>query len=276
MIPWIIRKSPSKVQKGRSTLALTLTMVSFVLFYLAAPAFAYLQYSHQWIGVQAHQMLEDGSAAKEEIREFLGIEGGDCNSIFAASGATILDGLWEEDCDVNFFKHFWDPDTDRGLGVEVPGEQRAVAYAEELFADAIRAYRSERRGDAYYLLGRVAHLLQDMAQPAHVHNDQHACCDDNFEKQVDSFITDYRYVTPRDSNDIDLISFLTDGEGYPLSPVDYKALPFNIVNSGSRNYEPSRDTHLFRLFYNLAETADFFESEEDPGDIDHIQFNQLV
>ena len=235
----------------------------------------YKQSTHQWIGFEAALMLPS-SSMEREIRDFLGSFGGDCSGTALEDGSTLLEGMYEEDCDVHFLKHFWDPDNDTDLA-GLSGDNRAVSYAEVLIGDATDAYHRGDRNQAYYLLGRVAHLLEDMAQPAHVHNDDHLpSSNDDYEGLVSAIHSRYRYDQPRDPEDTALISFLTEGEGYPLQPIDYETLPFTIDNSGSRNYPETRNTPLFRLFFNLAETADFFESEDEPGDIDHIQYDQLA
>lgn len=72
--------------------------------------------------------------------------------------------------------HFWDP-----AGGPEGGQFRLLnprpthnAYqrARMLYGEAVELYPDDP-ATAYYLLGRVAHLLEDMATPAHVHSDMH-------------------------------------------------------------------------------------------------------
>ena len=96
----------------------------------------------------------------------------------------------------SFFEHFWDPDFPRltpsnqeqrgyncgtlgdgynlGLPAIVPsacGDHFDSAYrsSQDEWDKAIVLYRTGRVDEAYYKLGIVAHLLEDMALPAHVH-----------------------------------------------------------------------------------------------------------
>jgi len=54
-----------------------------------------------------------------------------------------------------------------------PEGMSALDWAEKLFPIAVEKYQAGEVPTAYYFLGRVAHLLQDMATPAHVHGDVH-------------------------------------------------------------------------------------------------------
>ncbi|HBO43939.1 MAG TPA: hypothetical protein DD670_08410 [Planctomycetaceae bacterium] len=53
--------------------------------------------------------------------------------------------------------------------------------ADSNYPNAVNYYSSGSITSAYYWLGRTMHLLQDMTVPAHVHNDQHALGDDEYE-----------------------------------------------------------------------------------------------
>jgi len=253
-------------------------------------AFAYEQLTHQWTGFEAYRMLPDSSPVKATIARFLGSLGGDSTCQNASFG--VLGGMWDEDCPTRWLNHFWNPNTDTGFDLDNRGVitgQPAQIYAAGLFSQAVSAYRSGDKSGAYHLLGRVAHLLEDVAQPAHVHNDSHIHLgwallgvplpaldsNDNYEPIVSGFNGDYRYDTPR-TNDQRLLAFLNYPfeAAYPLKPIPYKELPFRITNA--RSYPGSRDTFLFRLFFNLAKTADFFESEDSPGVVSNLQFDLPV
>jgi hypothetical protein len=118
----------------------------------------------------------------------------------------IENGAVEEDFigTLPFLEHFYHPATYEGLwgpqgfreglgqwkglggltdwlGVDPLGviqqqlEQRsALTRAEELWAEARQRYAAGEREEAYFLVGRVAHLLADLSVPAHVHGDPHA------------------------------------------------------------------------------------------------------
>jgi len=99
--------------------------------------------------------------------------------------------------------HFWDPDKQpwEGLNVlqlpspylfsNISAYEKAYWYmyggeltysstyashneqGSRTIPGAIMEYINGNKGKAYYLLGRIAHLLADMSVPAHVHNDPH-------------------------------------------------------------------------------------------------------
>jgi hypothetical protein len=84
--------------------------------------------------------------------------------------------------------HAWNPNTNEGwepciaVGPCIPALQRANYY----FYEALDRYAKVSKGEAYYLLGQAAHLLQDVATPAHAHGDPHPPGDkDLYEKYLD-------------------------------------------------------------------------------------------
>ncbi len=89
----------------------------------------------------------------------------------------IVLGSWQEDVpSERVLDHFWDPKTGEGW-LPLVGKS-ALERAEELYADALSAYENEvyLGGDevgAYHYLGRVIHLVEDMAVPAHTLIDWH-------------------------------------------------------------------------------------------------------
>lgn len=78
-------------------------------------------------------------------------------------------------------EHFYNPKTGQGLtdfSGPVPDwmvkfTKPAVDRAQEHWERGKRAYEQGRIRDAYTFLGRVIHLLEDMATPSHVRNDGH-------------------------------------------------------------------------------------------------------
>lgn len=99
---------------------------------------------------------------------------GRVGEIVSTYSSQIVAGSVEEDGDLRQRNHFWDPDTGTGYWLGIP----ALEYAEELYADALSAYETERYSEgfgtgAYNYLGRVIHLIGDMSVPAHVLIDEH-------------------------------------------------------------------------------------------------------
>jgi hypothetical protein len=232
----------------------------------------YEQDTHSEITYQAFLMLPSG-AMRDELAQYIG----GTSSIFDCSDAgTIVEGSWEEDCGTNSLNHFWDPDSGPDAGLQ--GGESAYQYAGELYDEAKVLYATGNlidRRNAYYILGRVAHLLEDIAQPGHVHLDIHGPFDppDNYEPLVNEIRSTYDWNTPPPFGDAASNLLIAEAlGGYPLRPVDYATLSANITISGPAIYQGS--SPILKLFLNLAETADYFESEDTVGDSDNIQFNQ--
>jgi len=76
----------------------------------------------------------------------------------------------------NFDHHFWEADSyhdgafNDGLFIT---KASAWTVSEDLWAFAIDQYKKGNKDRAFYYLGRVVHLLEDMGCPPHVHNDPH-------------------------------------------------------------------------------------------------------
>jgi len=76
----------------------------------------------------------------------------------------------------NFYHHFWEVDSyhegafNDGL---VATKHSAWTVSNDFWAFAIDQYKKGNKDKAYYYLGRVVHLLEDMGCPPHVHNDAH-------------------------------------------------------------------------------------------------------
>lgn len=78
--------------------------------------------------------------------------------------------------------HFYGPPWPGGfIPLLTPGARLAGRY---YFFKAVRAYRADRPAAGYVQLGRVAHLLADMACPVHVHRHVHDT--DGFEWYVEA------------------------------------------------------------------------------------------
>ncbi|MCX7011100.1 MAG: hypothetical protein NTW86_00795 [Candidatus Sumerlaeota bacterium] len=233
---------------------------------------------HQHMAYQGYLMLPD-SPIKTEIGHYIGEARhytGDGDS-----GSLICEGADEEDFVHNdweiitgtarYFRHFWDPDGGYNAGINILGPHDSnVKTAQSYWGQAISLYATDP-GTAYWHLGRMIHLIQDACQPAHSHNDPH---DDivNPEQMEDFAAAHYTEWDAQKmrAGSVDQLS------PYPLSAIDYEALPAQIANSGGIDYSTlpaAQRTRLFRLFLNAAETADDFESERVDADVDSIQFN---
>jgi hypothetical protein len=145
-----------------------------------------------------------------------------------------------------YCNHFWNSDggPDDGLyacwdgyweGINCTRVQWNSAYrrAQTLWdTKVIPGYTSGGKLDAYYWLGRIAHLLADVSVPAHVHKDIHIPIlnPDSYETFTE---TNYIYWDHNDANQLDLLP---------------------------------KTWNLSDLFWNLAQRAQYFPSNNSPGD----------
>ena len=95
-----------------------------------------------------------------------------------------------EDGGINFFRHFYNPINNRGLSDLAPwtwgnsmewawdGHDQDWRVAREAFYQAVtqpeKATRADQMSLAFFALGHVVHLVEDLAQPQHTRNDAHA------------------------------------------------------------------------------------------------------
>lgn len=185
----------------------------------------------------------------------------------------ICEGAYDEDADrdpritpgawsgfFNWGSHFWQPaggatggllENVGGLSVNLES-QNAYQRARMLY-DSAKTLYNENPSYAYYLLGRIGHLLSDIATPAHVHLDAHFSDvflgDDSFEEY-----TRIRYVTADRLSGISALE--TDFPVSGIVPADYK----NLSDAGFPG-EPL----LFRIFYSMATTAAAYDSDDADG-----------
>lgn len=192
---------------------------------------------------------------------------------------TICRGSYDEDADrdprladgylvwwglLNWGTHFWQPSAGPagGLleqvgGVPVNVEHRnAYQRAGELYSYAKDLYPLDPTA-AYYQLGKVVHLLGDMAVPAHVHLDPHIT--DSFAAGDESLeeYTAARYVFP--GKETGLMLFESDFPASLLQIADHETLP-----DGGFSEEPA----LFRIFYSMATLSAYFDSDDADGSTD--------
>ncbi len=163
----------------------------------------------------------------------------------------LIQGVYEEDAEGVLDEtidgvHFWNPDGGYNAGLVDAG----IAYPsalqeaqEDTFAKALAAYPANK-AEAYYWLGRTAHLLTDMSVPAHTHLDPHAAVstdDEQFEKIVAG---SYKKITAASAN---------------------ASIPTTFSLEVPAGYPATYDPDLSRLFYNLAKTAQQYDSDGSDG-----------
>lgn len=158
----------------------------------------------------------------------------------------LLDHIYDRSGACVTITHFWDPD----IGTDTKVHKAWSVFCEEwsawvkvrqLWGMALGEYYSGDKISAYEYLGHVAHLVGDMTVPAHVHEDSH--------------------VYP-DEYDDNYLLFPTAA----LSLAELESLrlqgPVEI---------PDGVPELYYLFYTTAQVADFYASDDDPGDSEDPQ-----
>ncbi len=93
---------------------------------------------------------------------------------------------------ISYLQHGYNPIT--GGGWANLGDIDALSYSVTRWEEALRDYRSGYKDDAYFGLGRVCHLVEDMTSPAHVHGDVHIFGDD-FESWGPIHFGEYNFST---------------------------------------------------------------------------------
>ncbi len=176
-------------------------------------------------------------------------------------GEGILIGSGEEDRYGNlpFLEHFWDPDNPQGGNYNDGLFEQRSSYirAQEFYNTAKELYSQGNKNEAYYYLGRVAHLLEDSTVPAHVHLDSHSGMtpfdgDDEYEL----FTANNHYPSAwGDGPNFKHFS----GSNYVGQQYNYENLPWwnDDVKPGATNF--------FKLFYYTAQKTQHFASDDYNG-----------
>ena len=165
---------------------------------------------------------------------------------------------WQSENVANWGQHFWQSEggPEGGLLNAFFGLDWINAYqrAQQLYNEAIAVYSDDPSG-AYYTLGKVAHLLEDMSTPAHVNLDIHVpvVSDDSYEEYF------LPYVTPPER------SGRLDFEGHydgisSLVPVNITSLPGDPANPDT--------TDLYSLFWSMATLSRQYDSDDAEGTSD--------
>ena len=77
--------------------------------------------------------------------------------------------FFEEVPSLSWMRHYYNPKTKEGLW----SWPSTIEYGETIWSEAIWKYRHGDKENAYYKLGRVIHLLEDMSSVPHVFLDVH-------------------------------------------------------------------------------------------------------
>ncbi len=234
---------------------------------------------HSWIAYQAVELLKAAkSPATTDLSDDALVFGGTLKEAMFApealfnpyqpysssswtendkkNGVCLLEGTFEEDNDYfdeivpSFFRHFWDPD--KGPDDGYLTNHSALWVANNWWDNAVTAYKENKIGSAYYWLGRVAHLLADMSVPDHAHNDGHigragdgllSHDPSNYEEFTREIFQNYGY------------------ESLLESEKDWSARVLTLPTG----YDSTWDYWLNRLFYDVAQYTQYFDSSNEDG-----------
>jgi hypothetical protein len=232
---------------------------------------------HEWIALQAYHKLPS-SELKDSLANYLPTDTGtifyhmpfyppdgwsyDDDGPYVRSWA-LIEGVWEEDRGElifeiagqqlyeRYFHHFWNPDGDYDDGlVYISHWSSALEVAQDHFEKAVNYHNIGNTTQAYYWLGRTAHLLMDLTVPAHVQLDPHPAPlgdGDNYEEFTASLESHYKHIT----------------SSSPLTAIP--SAPFLQYP----RYTPGQfNDDLTNLFYELANKTDEFDSDDENGDSD--------
>jgi|GEM_PF-3038551 len=202
--------------------------------------------------------------------------------------ADVKEKCQDEDEGLNgFFEHFWDPDIPHAGGYDcgsiggwynfgLPYPEywaglyfsdsyselyfnyaktfhtydSAYRLAEYYFEKATNLYKAGDKRQAYYWLGRIAHLLQDMTIPAHVHTRYH----DPFVNDASDWFEDYASV---------VFSGFT-GDQYAGKYYKYENLIPNF--QWDTVHDQTDPPDLFKLFWYTAQKTQYFGSASSKGE----------
>jgi MYXO-CTERM domain-containing protein len=143
----------------------------------AAPASAYdHKHTHRWITRQAARLLMEAYPGRyDELAAFVDR---------VADGAEHEDDLFLDGDDdpstLRVMRHFYRPVDE--LGLTMNGQLFPSSYEWTVvgrpdnawdWRDGIAAYAAGDKDEAYFVLGHVVHLVQDLTVPAHAHLDIH-------------------------------------------------------------------------------------------------------
>ncbi len=185
-------------------------------------------------------------------------------------GDDIITGSGEEDntlstCTAEYGNHFWDVDDPNtplmlgnddyndGLGAMGSSYRKALNYWRN---DVIPNYLKGNTNESYYYLGRIAHLLEDAAQPSHVLNDPHS---GHFGQGV-SVLEDY-------SGNLVFLLNTYDGNSYSGKQYNYENLieGFNWSTVQPGRTPDAQYIDLFRLFWYTAQKTQYWASDDVNG-----------
>ncbi|MDI6792934.1 MAG: S8 family serine peptidase [bacterium] len=178
----------------------------------------------------------------------------------------LADGAQKEDEPVTrAANHFYNPQTNSSYFVDLgsgnytaiewaSGDGAAGGYNEYDWTDAVRYYQQGKYTEAYNALGHVAHLLCDLAVPAHTHIDDHIggedfekYCEDQTPKEDQSNLPTARNIISTSSSSgwfpADLFTDMA-GESYNVNR--YQAT-LEVNDAGTEGWASGQLAEIFEI-----------------------------
>jgi hypothetical protein len=174
-----------------------------------------------------------------------------------------------------YCNHFMNPNT--GKGLKVLGKQFSSAYdrAFKLWKFAKWSYNNGNKEDAYFNLGRVAHLLQDMGVPEHTNLVEHSnlCVKKGeyyypYESYVKNIQNDYSVGYPSNYNNLRDIFYGLAKKSYQQNVIKYPCFDeygnSKVKYNGFREFRyrvPIKSTEYNKLNRDVVDVANVLVPE---------------
>lgn len=218
--------------------------------------------THQKITFEAYNLLNNNNLVYQEYKDEIGqywdilLDGARYEDEEAFYKLSKNDWLGQLCAGHPFCNHFWNT-----LGIDAQkdtkglnGYDSAYGRAQYLWNEAINDYKKGNKKEAYFKLGRISHLLQDVSVPAHTHKDIHI---GSIDLSIIKINTDK--INPEWDSD--------SYEVYMGEKGHWQDYSYRTKNIESFNYNiKSEKDPLFYLFSNLAEKADDYPSDDIKGE----------
>ena len=188
---------------------------------------------------------------------------------------TLVNSAWNYDDfvgDMGTRNHFWTSDDDLDECPEgILGVDNAWETARDAWVRAILAYQAGQIPIAYFYLGAVMHLTEDMAQPAHTNSDLHGPTNrDSLEEWGSEAIADSLYSWTDPSKTSPGKAFIPPTKQAIIQRVldrpTWKGWDEFIVDATLMDpNDPYNTAQLFYIMYVTNQWANYFASDGESG-----------
>jgi hypothetical protein len=285
-----------------------MVLISSIILFWVAPArsLAWVGGCHEWAAEASVNLFREGNTDPVNIQrgretplfpelelayEYYDPDEGCCDDedlIWLHNWQWVIENsISKDDEDDTTLHHFWD--AEEGLYGQLLGADNAWMEAAGHWIQAVSLWDYPNVGGAYAHLGYAMHLIQDMGQPAHAHEDMHPgdypigvfpADDDSLEDWISR---DYcRSTFHWDATQ----SPLQGGGNFVYGPVLSVPTNNNVILSDmlypdsywegadevrgeslfmSDGYEPYNMEQLFYIMYYVNQTGDYFASDDEDG-----------